>query len=84
MKIPTEAELVAKIEAFCLRHDMAPTRFGRDATGNPNLIKEIRDGRSPSLRTVQRILEFMAKRDAEQAAAEADLNGCADAARRVA
>jgi hypothetical protein len=85
MQYPTEAELLEKIESFCERHDnMAPTRFGRDATGNPHVIRDIREGRSPSLRTVRRLIDFMAERDAEQMAADGDLAKAADAARRVA
>jgi hypothetical protein len=64
MKIPTDAELLASIDAFLERHDMAPTRFGRDATGEPQLIQSIREGRSPSLNTLQRIAEFMRAKDA--------------------
>ncbi len=69
MDIPTHEELVARYEQFCRRHDMAETRFGRDATGEPQLISSIRAGRSPSLKTLQRVASFMADHDA--AAAEA-------------
>lgn len=65
MNIPTDAELLATIDAFLKRHDMAPTRFGRDATGEPQLIDSIRKGRSPSLNTLQRIADFMAEKDVE-------------------
>lgn len=81
---PTEAQLIEKIEAFLDRHDMAPTRFGREATGNPHVIRDIREGRSPSLRTVRRLTNFMAERDAEQLSAEGDLRKTAAAARSVA
>lgn len=65
MDIPTEAELLTRIRAFLDRHDMAPTRFGREATGEPQLISSIESGRSPSLKVVQRVMQFMADRDAE-------------------
>lgn len=65
MDIPTEAELLVKVRAFLERHDMAPTRFGREATGEPQLIDSIERGRSPSLKTAQRIAAFMAEKDAE-------------------
>jgi len=68
MDVITETELLERINAFRARHhDMAPTTFGRRATGNANLIKELEDGKSPSLRTVQRVAAFM--RDADEEAA---------------
>lgn len=84
MRLLTEDQLVEKIEAFLYRHDMAPTRFGREATGNPNLLNDLRSGRSPSLRTVRKIAGFMAEQDAEQMAADGELSAAAAAARRVA
>lgn len=62
--IPTEAALLARIKAFLARHDMAPSRFGRDATGEPQIISSIEGGRSPSLKVVHRIIAFMAEQDA--------------------
>ncbi|KQN12023.1 hypothetical protein [Sphingomonas sp. Leaf28] len=70
--LPTTKELVASIDAFLDRHSMRPTRFGRDATGEPQLIDSLRNGRSPSLDTAGRITRFMAKRDAEAAATPAE------------
>ncbi|HEY1605590.1 MAG TPA: hypothetical protein VGF77_08315 [Allosphingosinicella sp.] len=64
MDIPTREELVRHYEDFCRRHHMRPTRFGRDATGEPQLIQSIRDGRSPSLDLLNRVASFMAERDA--------------------
>jgi len=65
MQIPTDEELLASIKAFLVRHNMAPTRFGRDATGEPQLIDSIEKGRSPSLNTLQRIAAFMKAKDDE-------------------
>ncbi|SMF70650.1 hypothetical protein [Allosphingosinicella indica] len=87
MDIPSDDELLAKIEAFLDRHAMPPTRFGRDATGEPQLIKSIREGRSPSLKVLQRLAAFMAEKDAELAAAdhdERDSAAVADAAATIA
>jgi hypothetical protein len=64
MQIITETELVDRIREFLERHDMAPTTFGRKATGNANLIKELEDGKSPSLRTARKVATFMAETDA--------------------
>ena len=76
-------ELNARIAAFLERHAMAPTRFGRDATGDANLVSRLLDGRSPSLRTVGKCDRFMAEYEAERAAspgkpdkAARTVNGC--------
>jgi hypothetical protein len=67
MQIITETELLERINAFRGRHEMAPTTFGRKATGNANLIKELEEGKSPSLRTVQKVAKFMTEIDAAAA-----------------
>lgn len=67
MHIPTDAELLGSINAFIARHGMAPTRFGREATGEPQLIASIEGGRSPSLKVLQKIAAFMARYDADPA-----------------
>ena len=63
MDIPTHSQVIAQIDDFLVRHGMAPTRFGREATGEPQLIDSIRRGRSPSLKVLERIAEFMRERD---------------------
>jgi hypothetical protein len=79
MDIPTHAELVERIDSFLDRHAMAPTRLGRDATGEPNLIPSIRAGRSPNLDTLNKLAAFMAEHDArsmpEDVAASATKGG---------
>jgi hypothetical protein len=65
MDIPTRAQLVERIDSFLHRHGMAPSRLGRDATGEPNLVTSIRDGRSPNLDTLNRLASFMAEHDAK-------------------
>ena len=68
MQIPSDTELLASIDAFVARHGMAPTRFGREATGEPQLIDSIKGGRSPSLKVWRKVADFMARYDAETAA----------------
>jgi hypothetical protein len=67
--IPTEADLLDRIRAFLARHDMAPTRFGREASGEAQLITSIERGRSPSLKVVHKIITYMAEQDAKLAPA---------------
>lgn len=65
MQLPTDTELLASIDAFLERHKMAPTRLGREATGEPQLLDSIRNGRSPSMKVWRKIADFMARYDAE-------------------
>jgi hypothetical protein len=66
LNVPTHAEVVEELGAFFARHPkVAPTRLGREATGEPNLIKEIRGGRTPSLETLSRLVRAMAVYDGE-------------------
>ena len=89
MIIPSDKQLLDKIEAFLVAHDMSPTRFGIEATGERSLVKSIKDGRSLTLRHANRIAEFMENYVAEANAAEAatspgksdEISPCADEAR---
>lgn len=65
MDIPSRSELVARVDAFLLRHDIAPSRFGRDVTGEPNLVTTLRDGRELKHGALIKVLAFMAERDAK-------------------
>lgn len=65
MLIPTMNDILTRIEAFLERHEMPPSTFGREATGEPQLIKSMREGRSPSHRVLERIGTFMADYDRE-------------------
>src|SRR5436309_11364153 len=65
MDIPTQTQLLDAIEGFCRRHDMAETRFGREAVANPNFIRGLREDRSPTLETLGKVKAYMARTDAE-------------------
>lgn len=64
MDVPTTAQLIECIEAFLDDTAMAPSRFGREATGEPQLLDSLRKGRSPSLDTAARIVRFISDRRA--------------------
>lgn len=77
-QIPTQSDLVRQIDAFLLRHDMKPSRLSREATGEPSLVEAIRNGRSPTLATVEKLMKVMAEIDAAaalRAKLEAPLDG---------
>ncbi len=44
-----------RIQLFLNRAGMAPTRFGREAVGDPRLISDMRNGRELRETTVARI-----------------------------
>jgi len=54
-----DAELLEKIDAFIARTGMKPTRFGREAMNDGDLIRLLRDGRSLSLKNAKKVLDFM-------------------------
>lgn len=48
------------IKRFLREREMAPTRFGRLAVGDPRLIRDLERGREPRAATVARIEAFIA------------------------
>lgn len=51
--------LLLRIERYLRRRRMSPTRFGREAVGDPNLLTQLRDGRELRSATVQRITDYL-------------------------
>ena len=45
---------LAEIEAFLARERVSSSTFGRGAVDDPNFVRELREGRAPSLRMVDR------------------------------
>ncbi|TZG25609.1 hypothetical protein [Sphingomonas montanisoli] len=66
--IPTDAQLLASIEAFCAKHSIKPSTFGRLAVGDSGLVINLRAGRSPTLKLAGRVQAFMAGYAAQVAA----------------
>lgn len=73
MDILTQDQLIDRIAAFCLRHGMTESRFGRDALNNPAFVSGLREGKSPTLETLNKVASFIEERDAA-AATKAKLN----------
>ena len=48
-----------RLDAFLDRTGVKPSMFGLRATGDPNLMRQLRRGRSPTLRLADRILAFI-------------------------
>jgi len=54
-----ERYFASRLSAFLRSTGMSPATLGFKAVGDPNLVRQIKRGRSPSLRTADRVLSFM-------------------------
>ena len=67
MMINVSNKFLNDVEAAIERHDYHVTHFGREAVGDPNFVFQVRDGRSPTMRTVERVYSFIRKLDEQKA-----------------
>lgn len=51
--------LLREVEKYLRISDIAPTRFGRDAVGDPRFVFDLRSGREPRPRTIARVRAFL-------------------------
>ena len=51
--------LLQRIERHLRLRRMTPTRFGREALGDPNFVLNLKDGREPRLKTVRRVEAYL-------------------------
>lgn len=51
--------LLREVEKFLRQNDTAPTRFGREAVGDPRFVFDLRNGRDPRPRTIARVLAYL-------------------------
>ncbi len=54
-----EKDILAEVERFLSRTGMALSTFGRNAVGDPSLVKGLRDGRKLWPQTEAKIRYFM-------------------------
>jgi hypothetical protein len=54
-----QVHLLREVEKFIRRSDIAPTRFGREAVGDPRCVFDLRRGRDPRPRTIARVRAFL-------------------------
>lgn len=54
-----QVHLLREVEKFLNRSKTAPTRFGRDAVGDPRFVFDLRKGREPRATTVARVRAFL-------------------------
>ena len=55
----TSVTLLREIEKFLRRKAIAPTRFGKEATGDPRFVFDLRRGREPRAETERRVRAFL-------------------------
>ena len=58
-----ERGFILRVTAFLGRSGLSPSAFGMKALGDPNLVREIERGRSLTLRSADRVLDFMDEHD---------------------
>ena len=51
--------LLRDVEKFLRQSDVAPTRFGREAMGDPRFVFDLRNGRDPRPRTVAKVRAYL-------------------------
>ena len=51
--------LLREVEKFLRHNDTPPTRFGREAVGDPRFVFDLRNGRDPRPETVERVLAYL-------------------------
>lgn len=52
---PTDAALLKRIEGYCFVREISETAFGRETINDPNLVTQMRNGRSLTTRTLTKI-----------------------------
>jgi hypothetical protein len=58
MTHPSE-DLLSEIDGFLAQTGIAPSIFGRDAVGDPNLLRNLRAGRELRSATAKRVRDFI-------------------------
>jgi hypothetical protein len=53
--------LLSSIEKFLRRSGTPPTRFGREAVGDPRFVLDLRNGREPRPSTISKVSEYLSR-----------------------
>lgn len=61
-------QFLVEVEAFLAASRMKPTDLGREAIGDPSFVTRLRQGRSPSLATADKVRAFMGRLEAQKVA----------------
>ncbi len=52
-------QILRDVEKYLKNSNMPAARFGREAMGDPRFVFDLRNGREPRPRTIQRIRAFL-------------------------
>ena len=56
---PNHLILIEQIDAYLRVTKMSASRLGRDALGDPQFVFQLREGREPRSRTVNRMMDYL-------------------------
>lgn len=54
-------DLLAVVETYLGKTEVAPSRFGREAVGDPNFVSDLRRGRQAGFAVAARVFGFLAR-----------------------
>ena len=57
--VGNDVYLLREVEKYLRNRRIAPTRFGRDAVGDPRFVFDLRNGREPRPQTVERVRAYL-------------------------
>ena len=57
--------ILDRIDRYLRASKTTPSRLGRDAVGDPNFVMNLRDGRQPRQATLDRVIEFIDREEAQ-------------------
>lgn len=62
------AELLKQIEAYCAKNEIEETTFGFRAVNDGKFVARIRDGKSITIKTYRKAIDFMKRKPVKVAA----------------
>lgn len=55
-----DTQLLEQIEQYLVQAKLSPTRFGRIVVRDPRFVEDLRAGRKPRLRTLEKVSAYLA------------------------
>lgn len=55
--------ILERIEAHLRERKMSPSRFGREAVNDWKFVSQLRAGREPRTKTIERVLRYLEKQE---------------------
>jgi hypothetical protein len=54
-------DMLPEIEAYLARSKIAPSRFGRTVVGDPRFVEDLRAGRRPRRKTLEKVRLYLSE-----------------------